>query len=310
MALIRLFVITLNWNLKDDTIACVESVLAAGTAPENVIVVDNGSADGSVQALTARFGPALHQVCNMQNLGFAGGMNAGIRYAQELGSTSVLLLNNDTVISPTMIDLLLEAGGRLSGPAILGPAIYYHDDPERLWRLGDVRHRWLPMPLSVKAKSKRAAGPEPFPVDYVTGCGMLVPTELFERIGYLDRRYFMYFEDADFCRRARDAGYSVWCVPQAVMWHKVSLSAQRDRPLNRYHRALNQVRFYHEHQHGPSALLRGGYILVKLLKTMAEDLWHGDRHLIHPLLTGTLDGYREQWRRKHGSSQQEQTGAT
>jgi hypothetical protein len=77
------------------------------------------------------------------------------------------------------------------------------------------------------------------------------------------------------------------------MWHKVSLTAQRDKPLNRYHRALNQVRFYHEHGHGPSALLREGYIVAKVLKTMVEDLGQGEWNLIGPLWRGTIDGYRE-----------------
>jgi 2-polyprenyl-3-methyl-5-hydroxy-6-metoxy-1,4-benzoquinol methylase len=122
---------------------------------------------------------------------------------------------------------------------------------------------------------------------------MWVRRQVFERIGLFDTRYFMYFEDADFCRRAEDAGYSVWCVPQARMWHKISLTAQRDKPVNRYHRALNQVRFYRQHAHGPSRMLRDAYILAKLAKTALEDVWHGEWNLIGPLCRGTFDGYRE-----------------
>lgn len=288
-----LFAITLNWNLKADTIACIESLLVAGLVKGHVIVVDNGSTDDSVSAIRGHFGPDLPLICNEHNLGYAGGMNAGIRFALEQGANSVLLLNNDTVIAPTMIDVLMEAGSTLEGLGILGPAIYYHDDPGRLWRLGDRRHPWLPMPRIVQLDDVEKTDPAPFQVDYVTGCGMLIHRRVFERIGYLDERYFMYFEDADFCRRARDAGYSVWCVPQAQMWHKVSLTAQRDKPFNRYHRALNQVRFYHEHRHGPSALLREAYIFAKVLKTMGEDLRQGEFNLIAPLWRGTIDGYRE-----------------
>jgi GT2 family glycosyltransferase len=288
-----LFAVTLNWNLKADTIACVESVLASGLTRERVVVVDNGSTDDSVAAIRAHFGPDLPLICNKRNLGYAGGMNAGIRFALERGAASVLLLNNDTVIAPTMANVLLEASDALEESGILGPAIYYYDEPGRIWRLGDRRHRWLPMPRIVHLADTKGATPDPFQVDYVTGCGMLILRRVFERIGYLDERYFMYFEDADFCRRARDAGYTVWCVPQAQMWHKVSLTAQRDKPLNRYHRALGQVRFYHEHAHGPSALLREGYILAKVLKTMGEDLVRKEWNLVAPLWRGTIDGYRE-----------------
>ena len=185
---------------------------------------------------------------------------------------------------------------------ILGPAIYYQADPDRLWKLGDVEHRWLPMPLSVQPKRQpgnRHGSPQglvasaPFRVDYVTGCCMLIRRQVFERIGLFDSRYFMYFEDADFCRRARYAGFTVWCVPEAKMWHKVSLSAQRDRPLNRYHRALGQVRFYREHPHGPSAALRVAYVALKTARTALGDIWHRDWELIAPLWHGTVDGYRE-----------------
>ena len=94
-------------------------------------------------------------------------------------------------------------------------------------------------------------------------------------------------------RRARSAGFSVWCIPQAKMWHKVSLSAQRDKPLNRYHRALGQVRFYREHPHGPFPALRTAYIALQTARTLLKDIWRRDWELIGPLFRGTLDGYRE-----------------
>jgi GT2 family glycosyltransferase len=317
MTLTPPWIVTLNWNLREDTIACVESVLDAGVALSRVIVVDNGSTDGSPRAFAAHFGPELPLICNESNLGFAGGMNAGIRYALEHGAGSVLLLNNDTLVAPTMIEALIDAEipplpdsedaalrRRTSVRAqdavgILGPAIHYHADPDRLWKLGDIEHRWLPMPLSVRPRGDRPlgwqglVGTAPFQVDYVTGCCMLIRRQVFERIGLFDTRYFMYFEDADFCRRARYAGFTIWCVPEARMWHKVSLSAQRDRPLNRYHRALGQVRFYREHPHGPSAALRATYIAFKTAQTMLGDIWRRDWDLIAPLWRGTIDGYRE-----------------
>jgi len=288
-----MYVVTLNWSLRDDTIACVDSVLAAGVKKQQVIIVDNGSVDDSVSAFAHHFGPEVMLLCNERNLGFAGGMNVGIRYALGRGAASVLLLNNDTVIDQSMVKTLLAANETLGTPGILAPAIYYYDAPERLWRLGDVRYRWLPMPVTVKNLSDSA----PFQVDYVTGCGMLVQQEVFEHIGLFDTRYFMYFEDADLCRRARDAGFAVWCVPQAKMWHKVSLTAQRDQPFNRYHRALGQVRFYREHPHGPFRVLHAAYMAAKLIKIILGDIWNGNWSLIGPLWRGTLDGYVEQWTR-------------
>ncbi|MDD3827989.1 MAG: glycosyltransferase family 2 protein [Anaerolineae bacterium] len=284
-----MFAVTLNLNLEDHTSACIESLLEAGVRPDRIVVVDNGSQPESVGALAARWGSRLHLLRNDRNLGFAAGMNVGLRYALAAGAGSVLILNNDTIVDPAMVQTLLEADVQLGGPGILGPAIYYSDDPERLWRLGDTRHRWLPMPRPVRLPPDLV----PFPVDYVTGCGMLVRRQVFDSVGLFDERYFMYFEDADFCRRARDAGFQVWAVPQARMWHEVSVTAQRDWPLNRYHRALGQVRFYREHPHGQLGLLRQAYVAARVLYMALEDLRHGDWQLLGALWRGTRDGYSE-----------------
>lgn len=295
MSLAPIYVVILNWNLKHETIACVESVLAAGMTMEQIVVVDNGSVDDSVVSLAARFGPALSLICSEKNQGFAGGMNLGIRAALDRGAASVLLLSNDTVIDHAMIEVVLAAGETLDNPDILGPAIYYYDDPERLWALGGVWHRWLPMPTAIWLDKRGLSNSAPFRVDHVTGCAMLVRREVFEHIGLFDTRYYAYYEDADFCRRAKDAGFTAWVVPQAKMRHKVSLTTQRDKPLYHYLRARNQIRFYRKYVHGPPAVLREGYIVVKLIMVMFSDVWHGDWNLIGPLWRGSVDGYRAQW---------------
>ena len=298
MLLNPMYFVVLNWNLSEETIICVESVLRAGVLLDHVIVVDNGSTEAAVETLVDFGGAELILVRSEKNLGFAGGMNLGIQCALELGAASVLLLNNDTVIDQAMVKALLDAGAVLNNPGILGPAIYYYDNPERIWKLGDIQYRYLPMPWSLEKVYRRdITALPPFQVDYLTGCAMLIRREVFEKVGLLDEQYFMYFEDADFCRRARDAGFEIWCVPQAKMWHKVSLTAQRDKPSNRYHRALNQVRFYHAYKRDSLKILREIYIILKILKTMLGDILHGDWNLIGPLYRGTLDGYQEQWGR-------------
>lgn len=286
-----LYIVTLNYNLWEDTITCVDSVLSARINQNQIVIVDNGSTDDSVAKLQERYGSSMKIICNKENLGFAAGMNFGIRWALEENAMSVLILNNDTIIESNMIDRLLDIANQTNTAGILAPAIYYYDEPEKIWRLGDIRYRWLPMPLQVK-KNKHLAEKNPFRVDYVTGCGMLVKREVFEEIGLFDDHYFMYFEDADFCRRALDRGFSVWCVPKARMWHKVSLTARQDKPKNRYYRFWSMIRFYHDHPHGPFTLLREVYIILKIVKTIFIDLILRDWNLIWPLLSGSYDGFK------------------
>ena len=185
----------------------------------------------------------------------------------------------------------------VGGPALLGPAIYYYDRPNRIWKLGDIRVSWLPVPVGIERLRRYRSyliTQQPFQIDYITGCAMLIHRDIFEKVGYFDERYFMYFEDADFCRRVKDLGFEIWCVPGARVWHKISLSARRDRSYSRYQRIFNQVRFYHEHKHGPSVILREVYMFLQVVKILLMDFRHGEWSLVSPSFKGLIAGYREQ----------------
>lgn len=290
MSLEPIFVVMVNWNLKEYTVACVESIVTAGIPLEQIVIVDNGSTDGSIDTFNTRF-PSLTQICLGENKGFTGGMNVGIRHALEQGAASVLLLNNDTVLDPGMIDAFLAADSQLDNPGILAPAIYYYDDPERVWRLGEIRYRWLPMPVTVRRSYQSLSTAEPFQIDYATGCAMLIRRQVLEQVGAFDERYFIYYDDADLSRRALDAGYTVWCVPQAKMWHKVSLTMIKQKPGMRYTEWWGRARFYRTHPHGFSRGLTHAYLLAKVVKKTVHDLLARDWELMQALWAGTRDGY-------------------
>jgi GT2 family glycosyltransferase len=279
------FVIILNWNLKDDTIACAESVLAGSYARQRVVVVDNGSQDGSVSALTDRFGEAIDLIANEENVGFARGINVGIRHALAQGADWVLLLNNDTTVAPDMIERLMAVANRQAGAGILAPAIFYYDQPERVWRLGDRHHRWLPIPLKIPARNLKAR--EVLPVDYVTGCGMLIRRQVFSVIGLFDPQYFMYYEDADFCMRAAKADFAIVCVPAARMWHKVSHSTRRDVSRQRYLKTRYRVQFYRHHYSLPAWV----YLILSILWMTLKDLLRGDRQAAWACVRGFYHGW-------------------
>jgi hypothetical protein len=289
-SILPLVVVILNWNLPDETIACVDSVLAAALPGVAVLVVDSGSRDGSVARLRQQYGERVALLALPYNGGFAAGMNAGIRHALAQGAQSVLLLNNDTVVAPDMIAELIAAAQREPAAGIWGPLIYYYDWPERIWHFADREYAWLPLPLRLSPRVLKQAGGQPLRVDYVTGCAMLVRRAVFEQVGLLDERYIMYFEDADFCRRARMHGFPVWCVPGAQMWHKVSLSARIERPGTRYLQAWGRAYFLQRHPRREFPGLIGLYVLFKTLLVSLHDIWLGEGHLLRPLWRGTLEG--------------------
>jgi len=211
-------VVVVNWNGWPDTLACLRS-LAALEPPgcAHTIVVDNGSADDSVERIAAEF-PGVDVVRSADNLGFAGGANLGIRRALKLGVDFVWLLNNDATVEPdTLRALLAEADDRRVG--IVGGVLVDPEEPDRVlaWGGGFVG------PLGT---TTALDGPGRLP-DYVEGSSMLVRTALLERVGLFDEAFFFYYEDADLCRRAREAGWRIAVAPSARVAHAVGASVNR-----------------------------------------------------------------------------------
>ena len=239
----RVAVIILNWNGKDDTLECLHSVAAIDYPALEVVVVDNGSQDGSVQAIRAAF-PHITIVETGANLGYAGGNNAGIRYCLENLSTDfLLLLNNDTLVDPHFITRLVVASHEHPRAAVLGPKILRCEPPDVLWFAGGY---WKAHNSSFShvGDGEKDTGQfdEDKETDFVTGCAMLMRTSVVREIGPLDERFFLTHEDVDWCYRARSAGYSCRFVPAARVHHKVSASFARGRAsLGIYFTARNRL---------------------------------------------------------------------
>lgn len=287
------YVLVLNWNLKDDTAECVTSVLASDYERYRVLVVDNASSDGSPASLQRTFS-GLEVVVNSTNLGFAAGNNVGIRRALSEGADYVFLLNNDTIVEATMLSTLVAYANGDTSVGLVAPKILYYQDPNRIWRLGDRVHRWWPVPLSVGCDQvDHGQYLHPLELDYVTFCGVLIRRRLLETIGLLDERFFFTYEDADFCRRAQTAGYRVVCHPRARVWHKVSRSAQMDAANIRYLKSKNRALFYRRYPHGPHPWLTAAYLWSNTLGSAGLSLLCGKSRLAFANLRGLYDGYHE-----------------
>lgn len=217
-------VVVLNWNNWQDTVDCVESCRRVTHPSVRLLVVDNGSTDGSEAILRERF-PSVELLQTGENLGFAGGNNVGIRHALARGSDLVVLLNNDTVVDPVFVTALVEAAAAHPEAGMLCPKILLHDRPQVFWYAGASYHPWLGW------GRHRGAGEEDRgqydriePTERVTGCALLVTRALCERVGLLRDDFFCYAEDLEWGLRARAAGFSLLYVPTARVWHKVSRS--------------------------------------------------------------------------------------
>jgi len=217
--------VVLAWNGKPLTLECLDSLAAVRYENASVILVDNASADGTADAVRKAHGDRVAVIENEENLGFARGNNVGIRRALDEGADFVLLLNNDTVVDPALLDRLVEVIAGSDEIGIVGPKIYYASPPDRIWFAGGevLLSRGLSRHIGIRERDTGRYD-SIRDVDYVTGCALLARREVFEKIGYLDPVFAAYYEDTDFCMRARRAGFRVVYAPAGKVWHKISAS--------------------------------------------------------------------------------------
>jgi GT2 family glycosyltransferase len=284
-------VIVLNWNGCEDTLACLVSLSVVDYRPLDVIVVDNGSTDGSVEAVRASFSDVTVLETG-ENLGFAEGNNVGLQYALARDVDYVLLLNNDTEVAPDFISILVGAIETIPQAGVAGPTIYYFDRPTTIWSAGgaiDWRRgdSWM-MGLDEvdEGQYDMVRG-----VDFVTGCALLARREVIEKAGMLDPRFFMYYEEAEWCVRAARAGYNVLHVPQAHVWHKIAPARQAASPRIHYYMTRNRLLFLRSTQAGPRAWLHT--LFADYLRTMVSwsvrRRWRGKRPQLRAMAEAIAD---------------------
>jgi hypothetical protein len=223
-----LAVVVLSWNgaaLTRDTLRSLQACRLPEAWKLRTIVVDNASTDDSPRMVREEF-PDVELLALTENLRFAGGNNAGIRRALEQGADAVMLLNNDVVADPMLLEKLIAALGEEPTAAAAAPLIYFAPPSDRIWYAGGrcipglahSSHRGIRERDRGRYRSIEETG-------YLTGCCLMAKAEAWKNVGLLDERYFIYAEDADWSLRARAAGYRLLFVPTARLWHRVSASS-------------------------------------------------------------------------------------
>lgn len=235
----KIGIIIINYNSTEYTLKCLNS-LTKQLSKEvmEIVVVDNHSTDKRLDEIKKKF-PAVTLLLNQENLGFSEGNNVGIRYVLKRGCDYILLLNNDTRVAPGFIDALLLQSQKIADKGILCPKIYFENGSEThkdrytkdqigkvIWYAGGIID-WKNMLASHRGVDEVDKGYyESFEkTDYATGCAMFIPKLCFDRVGLLDQKLYLYYEDLDFCRRAFKKGFFSYYVPSAVMWHANAVSS-------------------------------------------------------------------------------------
>lgn len=292
----KVSIIVLNWNGYEVTKDCLTSISKVDYPNYEVVLVDNGSTDGSAEKLAREY-PWITTICNDRNCGFTGGNNIGMRRALEGGTEYVLLLNNDTTVKPDFLSKLIEVAEADDCIAILNPKIYYFDQPKRIWYAGGSFSMWKGLASHRGHRQlDKALFDTTREVSFITGCAFLIKAPILHRVGLLDDQLFYTYEDTDWSIRVRRLGYKAVYVPDAVIWHKESYDTKRNagKAFRDYYNVRNSILIARKHArayHWPSFLI----CLALLLgyRTAGYSL-RAERDRVRALYKGLRDGFATQ----------------
>ena len=220
----KVTVILLNYNNYSDTSECIKSLKKVDYPNLDILVVDNHSSNDSFSKLKVYEGNQIHIIDSGKNGGFAFGNNIGISLALKKGADYVLLLNNDTLVTPQFLNRLLKCFLYEKYVGIATCRIMYNSDRKKVWYSGG-NIDWSNLRAfhsGINGYEYQKDGLKK--VGFASGCCMLISAECIHEIGGLSEEYFMYCEDMDYCLKALEHGYKIVYNPEAVIYHCVSSS--------------------------------------------------------------------------------------
>jgi GT2 family glycosyltransferase len=289
--------VIVNWNGKQDTLACLNS-LEQTTYPSNrVVVVDNASADDSVAVIKERF-RNVHVIANEKNLGFSGGNNVGIEWALEHGADYCFLLNSDTLVDTYAISYLVDTIQSDEKIGAVGPLILYMEPEDRIAALGgEIRWTRAEAVQGYNLAPVSQAPATAMVTEFLTAAAILVRKEAIQEAGTMPECYFYGMEDAAWCLHIKQAGFRLVADPRARIWHKESAATGRLSALKMYYTSRNALMFLQREggRHWQRYLLSYHLkVLKQNVKFVLQGRWH--------LLPAFWQGYYAFWRGKEGEA--------
>lgn len=295
MAFHELEVIVPVWNRAALAIGCLERVAAVDSPPLGVLVIDNGSdapEAGVLRGFCDRLADKVELVRSEHNLGFAGAVNVGLGRAFSAGATGALVLNSDALVEPEAIGILCDAARSVERAGILGPRILDSGDNGREVSCGEWLSLWA-LPLPRRWLRYRRGGEGPREVRAILGCAMFITRPCYEAVGGLDEGFFAYYEEIDYCLRARAAGFKILACPGARVVHERGRGFGGGfEPLSAYLKARNLVGLFHRHgvwYQMPAFVLE--YLLL-IAASAGGYAARGRRDVVAALVRGAADGLR------------------
>ena len=239
-----LAIVICNWNKKEDVLRCLDSVCSSVPSSTQVIVVDNASTDGSLEALEAYDKHPFRLIKNNKNLGSSGGFNTGLQVILSGKYKYVHLLDNDVIVNEVTFYnsyKLLENDPEVGA---VGSKIYQFDEPQKLQEMGAFVD-WGKCQINPQYAGVRDSSsiPDLVESDYVPACSVMIRTDLVRKIGLLDESFFLYWDDIEWFHRLRQIGQKIVCYGKSKAWHKMGVKI-KNNTAGTYYFQRNRIRFF------------------------------------------------------------------
>jgi len=301
-------VIVLNWNDYPTTKNCLISLEKVKYKNFEVVIVDNGSEDDSVQQIRKNF-PKINLIEAGENLGYAGGNNLGINYALRKKADYIVILNNDIVVTANFIKEMVKVAEKNKNIGVVSPKMYYPETKRFYsaggyidWKNGTGHHRG-------HLQEDKGQFDDNINLDFAPGAAFLVKKEVFEKVGKLPEDFFLMADDLDWCTRVRKGGFDIIFAPKSVVYHFESVSYKVYHkglenfgmwsPTKYYFFARSLPRFIRKHRRGKDWFIFLFYHYVLLSKILIKELKYRNFRNFFAIVQGHLDfwlGKKGKWK--------------
>jgi GT2 family glycosyltransferase len=279
-----------TYNRANDLLECINSLCEAGIRQNQIIVVDNHSQDNTKVCMAKRY-PEATLIALGENKGATGASNIGFEHALEQQANYVLRLDSDTIVASDFIQPLIARAEKDAKIGIVTPKIYYFDPPHEIWYAGANQHPFhFGSTQSHRHETDHPENSQAKEVDYAWGAAMLIKSDVLRATGGFDTDFFVYYEEVDFCLRAKDLGYKIVVVPESHIWHKVGSSA--NNAWTAFH--WNRSKMLLLRKHAKNIFHRMGLIVYAFLYAFYSFARYGknsgNRGPILPAIKGLFQG--------------------
>jgi GT2 family glycosyltransferase len=269
---IRIGVICVNWCRAQDTLDAYASLTNSSRQDWWLYVVDNASQDGSYSILQDSLGDQTTLISNPTNAGFSGGCNVGIKRALDDGATHIFLLNNDAKVEKNALDLLIQASASLGEKAALGSAVMY-DGTNKYQFFGSRIDQNIGHPVWLRDKDLHQIKQTLIPTDFILGAALFAPAEIWRTVGFFNERFYLNFEETDWCYRARKLKFDCYIVPKSLTFHKAGATlGPIDAPLQIYFLSRNELLFSSYHASLKQKITLQARSANVLIKSIIKDI--------------------------------------